>query len=222
MFRLSLIATLILFVSPCAMAKPYIYSKDWTSRNTVKWEKMFGPLKTQNNLNYLEIGVYEGRTLIWVMENLLPDSSNRATVIDIFEGDLQKRFEHNLKVSGIDRQRVQVMKGSSQKLLKNLPEESYDLIYVDGDHRGSAVLTDAVLAWPLLKHGGYMVFDDYELRFFSREEENSAVAIDTFVRLFYKELRVVRKGYQFVVQKQKMYHVPANISPQDPARFTSI
>ncbi len=36
----------------------------------------------------------------------------------------------------------------------------YDFVYVDGSHRASDVLTDAVLAWPLLKAGGLLIFDD--------------------------------------------------------------
>ncbi len=198
----------------------FSYTTDWTSRNTTRWEKMFASLRNQQNLKYLEIGVYEGRTLIWVMKTLLPHSSTRATAIDIFDGDLQSRFEKNLAASGIDSHRVEIIKGPSQSKLKSLVEESYDLIYVDGDHRGSAVMADAVLGWSLLKHGGYMVFDDYELQYFSLEEENATIAIDTFVRLYHKELRVVHKGYQYVVQKQKMSNVPANISESDPVKFT--
>ena len=37
----------------------------------------------------------------------------------------------------------------------------YDLIYVDASHRSKDVLVDAILAWPLLRDGGIMIFDDY-------------------------------------------------------------
>ena len=34
-------------------------------------------------------------------------------------------------------------------------------VYVDGSHHARDVLQDAVLAWGLLRPGGYMIFDDY-------------------------------------------------------------
>lgn len=40
--------------------------------------------------------------------------------------------------------------------------QQFDLIYIDGSHMRVDVMMDAVLAWPLLKAGGVMVFDDYE------------------------------------------------------------
>ena len=33
---------------------------------------------------------------------------------------------------------------------------------MDGSHHARDVLQDAVLAWGLLRPGGYMIFDDYE------------------------------------------------------------
>lgn len=38
----------------------------------------------------------------------------------------------------------------------------FDLIYIDGSHMRLDVLTDAVMAWQLLRVHGILVFDDYE------------------------------------------------------------
>lgn len=40
--------------------------------------------------------------------------------------------------------------------------ETFDWIYVDGRHDYDGVLIDWHYAWPLLKKGGVMVFDDYD------------------------------------------------------------
>jgi len=37
----------------------------------------------------------------------------------------------------------------------------FDVIYVDAVHTRDAVYTDAMAAWPLLKNGGLMLFDDW-------------------------------------------------------------
>ena len=40
----------------------------------------------------------------------------------------------------------------------------YDFIYIDGDHTAFAVLEDMVLSWKLLKIGGMLLVDDYEMK----------------------------------------------------------
>jgi len=41
-----------------------------------------------------------------------------------------------------------------------LMNEHFDFIYIDGAHEAKFVIQDAVLALPLLKPGGYILFDD--------------------------------------------------------------
>ena len=38
---------------------------------------------------------------------------------------------------------------------------NFDLIYIDASHYAPDVLSDAVLAFKLLKPGGILIFDDY-------------------------------------------------------------
>ena len=40
-------------------------------------------------------------------------------------------------------------------------KESFDFIYIDPSHQAPDILTDAVLAFKLLRLSGVMVFDDY-------------------------------------------------------------
>ncbi|MBW2723706.1 MAG: class I SAM-dependent methyltransferase, partial [Deltaproteobacteria bacterium] len=98
----------------------------------------------------------------------------------------------------------EVIKGSSQVEMRKLPLESFDLIYIDGSHAANDVLTDALLAWGLLKPGGLIVFDDYgpwnpewptRLR--------PAFSINSFVTAFEGEVEVVDRYYQLVVRKRK-------------------
>jgi len=64
------------------------------------------------------------------------------------------------------------------------------------------VLTDACMAWPLLKQGGLMVFDDY-LWGESRDIlHRPRLAVDMFVNIFAEELDIVHMGYQFVVKRK--------------------
>lgn len=50
----------------------------------------------------------------------------------------------------------------SPEALEVFEEEFFDWIYIDGLHDYNGVLRDFEAAWPLLKKGGVMVFDDYK------------------------------------------------------------
>lgn len=50
----------------------------------------------------------------------------------------------------------------SPEALKRFDKKMFDWIYVDGRHDYDGVLADFTYAWPLLKKGGVMVFDDYD------------------------------------------------------------
>jgi energy-coupling factor transporter ATP-binding protein EcfA2 len=80
--------------------------------------------------------------------------------------------------------------------------ERYDFIYIDGSHVAKDVLTDACMAWPLLKQGGLLVFDDY-LWGDSRDIlHRPRLAVDFFANIFAEELDIVHIGHQFAVRKK--------------------
>jgi predicted O-methyltransferase YrrM len=114
--------------------------------------------------NYLEIGTFEGASLSYMFNNVMLNPSSKATVIDPFDSFINgcqnqlQIFKSNLQPY-LDR--ITIIEGYSQNELNKLIPNSFDLIYVDGDHTSQAVFTDAMLSFPLLKSGGIMIFDDY-------------------------------------------------------------
>jgi len=57
---------------------------------------------------------------------------------------------------------LNVRRGDSKVILPTLAPESYDLIYIDGDHSYEAVRADLANAAPLLRDGGILCGDDLE------------------------------------------------------------
>jgi len=190
--------------SAAKSAEKYTFTSDWFSANIPIWTKVLDEMKGRPNLRYLEIGVYEGRSFFWVMDNILSDPSSKATAIDTFDiylgNDPEVTFRHNLRRSGYEAQ-VTVMKGSSREKLRELPLNSFDLIYVDGDHSSKSVLIDAVSAWDLLKENGLMIFDDYDWPHPIPTEMRPAFALDVFQNLMSEEFQVVLKHYQLIIRK---------------------
>jgi SAM-dependent methyltransferase len=188
----------------------YVFGEDWFSQNIPKWDKNLADLKGKPGIRYLEIGPYEGRSFLWVLDNVLTHPTSRGTAIDIFQAEpgtvykegYEFRFRSNLDLSGA-RERVEVIKGSSQVEMRKLPLESFDLIYVDGSHAANDVLADAVLAWSLLEPGGVIIFDDYGAWNTNWPRRlRPAFAINSFVTAYDKEIEVIDRSYQLVLRKR--------------------
>ena len=181
------------------------FSFDWTSRNVPIWTRVLTPLMGQPDLNYLEVGVFEGRTVVWMLENVLTHPTARLTGMDIFGGGLEEKYLSTLEATG-QAHKATTIRGFSQIELKNLPAESFDIIYVDGSHTADDVLADAVLSWQLLKDGGLLIFDDYTWAGVPPvgrlpSELRPGVAIDAFVTSYRNYLTVVHREYQMMVRK---------------------
>jgi len=205
----------------------YRFSHDWVSDNVSSWNVILGSLKGKPNIHALEIGSFEGRSSIWFLENILTDSTATITCIDIWEGFYEKRssgsfegvFDENIKAYG-QTSKVIKIKGRSDFVLRELKRESFDFIYIDGSHWAKDVLVDAVLAWDLLKPGGYMIFDDYyqsEYRSWFLPHQTAKMAIDAFLNIFGPYLELLHKDYQVVVKK-KTSDDSVNLATHKPLR----
>jgi predicted O-methyltransferase YrrM len=167
--------------------------------------------------NFLEIGSYEGRSAVWIVENMLEDGG-KLCCIDTWEGgeehkaakenmgDVQKTFLHNIEIlkGQFPERRIEAYKGTSTRYLAELicnSDERFDFIYIDGSHTARDVLTDACMAWPVLKPGGIMVFDDYMWGDARDTLHRPKIAIDMFATIFAEELAFVHFGYQLAVRK---------------------
>jgi len=184
------------------------FTQNWfeiTAREN--FDKFLSEFKGKEGLKFLEIGCFEGMASRWLLENILTGGSG-LTVIDTFVGSVEhqsagidiggrKRFEENIAEY---KDKVTIYEGYSQDILKKLPENKYDFIYVDGDHRAKGALQDMVLSWPLLKKGGIMIMDDYAWNGFS-DHLNACIAMDAFLNCYVGEYELLLKEYQIVVRK---------------------
>jgi predicted O-methyltransferase YrrM len=86
---------------------------------------------------------------------------------------------------------------SSQALAQLIQQkQEYDFIYIDGDHSPLGVLTDATMAWQLLRKGGVMLFDDYQY-----DREPTKIGIDAFLNSF-DGYELIIDNYQLAVMKK--------------------
>jgi predicted O-methyltransferase YrrM len=182
--------------------KDYQFSSDWFTHNIPVWEQFLAAFKDKADVRYLEVGVFEGRSAVWMLENILTHPSARLTAIDIFPDDLLDRFVGNIEKSGF-RDKVEIFKGKSQEKLRELPLASYDLIYIDASHRAKHVFLDTALSWDLLKDGGLLIFDDYLPNTEIPADLLPKGSIDTFLMAFGDEIELLHSEYQIIVRKSK-------------------
>jgi predicted O-methyltransferase YrrM len=186
---------------------PYRFTAPWHLAQMKTWEDVLAPLRGKPGLRYLEIGVFEGRSLLWMFERVLTDASTTATAIDVFAGDYAATFDANIAAAKLGK-RVTKKIGPSAQVLRAMGDERFDVIYIDGSHTADDVLADAVLTWPMVEVGGLVIFDDYEWTGRGKGEGVLPVelrphlAIDAFITAYRQEIEVVHRGYQVIVRKR--------------------
>jgi precorrin-6B methylase 2 len=139
----------------------FAFEYDYTTSHDALWRDCLRPFAAQPDVHLLEVGVFEGRSSVWFLQNVFTHPTSTLTCIDSFErAEDEARFDHNVRASGA-APRVTKLKGQSVAVLPSLAGRTFDVIYVDGSHEATDVLMDAVLCWQLLRSGGVMIFDDY-------------------------------------------------------------
>jgi len=187
------------------------FTQDWFTYNIPHMEQLVRMLPARKR--FLEIGCFEGRATCWFLQHAL-DEDGTMVCVDPFEGsmehtqldlsDLYKRFQANVYEVLKPTQNLATFTETSYKALAFLinEKEQFDLIYVDGSHTAYDVLTDACMAWGLLKQGGIMVFDDYHWRPDGyTDQQTPKLAVDVFSHVFKGQFNVVHDGYQIAIQK---------------------
>ena len=188
---------------PPETPEPYEFTYDWFTSAVPVWTRVLEPYSGRPDTHYLEVGVFEGRSAIWMLNNILTHPTSTLTGIDLFPGDLRETYLANLELSGVAHKAVTIT-GRSQVELRGLQPDSYDIIYIDGGHTGDMVLADAVLSWDLLKVGGLLIFDDYRWKMEEYPAEvRPGVSIQAFITAYRNYLEVVHLDYQAIVRKKK-------------------
>ena len=121
-----------------------------------------------------EIGIFQGVFSRSLYETLSP---RQLFLLDLFSGggysgdhdgnhvvyaDLEQSYMNMISYS-FDKPAIRLVKGDSSTLLKQFPDDAFDMIYIDGDHRYEGCKKDLLEAYKKVKSGGYICGHDYEM-----------------------------------------------------------
>jgi len=196
---------LIVFSSTGAQGQDeeaFEFTDDFTTVHVNDWLKYLGKFKGHKHIKMLEIGSYEGRSTLWFLQNILTGAGSEMTANDLYKDpEVEARFLKNLK-SQMASKRVKLLKGPSQEVLRSLPLNSFDIVYIDGSHYGPNVMIDAIHAFQLAKVGGVIIFDDFDASPEFPSDLRPQSTIRNFLRSFRDEVKLIQKGYwQVIVEK---------------------
>jgi predicted O-methyltransferase YrrM len=115
----------------------------------------------------VEIGANGGATTRVILGTIGP-RGGRVLAVDSYridypwytEGRSVKRLEEWLKALPDAEERVLLAVADSKVLARFIADGIIDLVFIDGDHRYSAVAEDIKRWWPKVKLGGIMCGDD--------------------------------------------------------------
>lgn len=164
--------------------------------------KKNGRTASQADFRVLEIGAYAGASAIQWGQALKKQNIANPFVfsVDPWEGyiDLEKNhrlryrmmnhalatgtilelFKWNVHAAGIDEICEPVI-GTAESVLSRFEENTFDVIYIDGNHDYEAVKKDIQTVLPLLKDDGLLCGDDLEAQLGDVDEEYLRKNIDT-------------------------------------------
>lgn len=144
----------------------YEFTNSWFEENSrAAWHAIFPALQPRR---VLEVGCFEGRSTVYLIENPWVEELH---CVDPWEGygehdwetveAAERRFQRNIAAALRERQtNVIIHKEHSAIALPKLEPLYFDFIYIDGSHEEGAAVLDAQNAWPLLRVGGIIGFDD--------------------------------------------------------------
>jgi len=151
----------------------------WCGASTLTWGESIEKYFNSNGsitcvdawVPYIDLGVNPTEDI-----QMIDNALRKNEVFDVFKHNIQ------FLTNSIE---IKIHKGWSQDILPSLEKETYDLVYIDGDHKYDIVVSDIKNAVPLLRNGGIMCGDDLELQL--HECEPSISNINQNVDRLYNE-----------------------------------
>jgi hypothetical protein len=170
--------------------------KNFWFLNNIEIINFFLPKSKDIKFDYLEIGSYEGMSLLNILEQY---KNVHATCIDLWsDAEVEKVFDENFK----NFKNLEKIKSDSIIALRKLNgnKREFDYVYIDGLHEGTHVLIDAIQSFKLLKTNGVIIFDDF-MQYDRNLLYKSYEGIYCFLKLFKKQIKILYFQNILVIKK---------------------
>ena len=189
---------------------------NWFGYVQPNFEEFLTPLAGKDDLKFLQLGVFTGDASVWIAENILTGKGCWLIDVDTWQGSDEADHKsmdfddvyaaYKLKTALYKtkiKNTIKTFKSTTTWFLSSTRRDpDYDFIYIDADHTTVGVILDAELAWPQLKSGGIMAFDDYLWGHESGDPRLAPqVGIDLFLHRHLGNYELLAKNNQVWVRK---------------------
>ncbi len=155
------------------------FTKDWfRGRNARTFTNKVRPAWAGKAAVYLEIGVWEGQSLVWMLQHVLTNPNSRAYGVDPWlmqnrhpTEEMEANYvraRHNLAPwagrcslhRATSHDFLQICTWRQSRHFAPLRPGQVDICMIDGNHDADTVARDAAGVLQMLRPGGWMLFDD--------------------------------------------------------------
>lgn len=138
---------------------PRSFTQDWTGPFRANAHRHLWSLRGQP-IRYVEVGIYEGRSGCWMLDNILTHPGSQYVGIDTWDERTSGR--EVVARANLDHPRHgrRIIKATSDVAAEMLKGDPIDVLYIDGGHTEDDVKRDFQSLYPLLNVGGIVAFDD--------------------------------------------------------------
>ena len=190
---------------------------NWFEYVRPNFEEFLTPLAGKDNLKFLQLGVFTGDASVWLCKNILTGKGCWLIDVDTWQGSDEADHKsmdfddvyaaYKLKTALYKtkiKNTIKTFKTTTTWFLTSVRKDpDYDFIYIDADHTTVGVILDAELAWPQLKSGGIMAFDDYTWQHDSGDPRLAPqVGIDLFLHRHELDYQLLTKNNQVWIRKR--------------------
>ena len=187
------------------------FTTNYFDVNIPAWQELFTEASWPRSRAYrvVEVGSFEGRSARWIAENLLTPGSELYCIDPWVNPETYALFQRNIAELP-NAEAVRPIRQRSDRALLDLAAQGLiaELVYIDGCHHAPDVLTDLVLAWQILRPGGFIICDDYLWEDAACDagdiRNRPKLAIDAFTTIFGRHIKIPGKLpiRQVVLQKR--------------------
>lgn len=153
----------------------------------------------------LEVGSYEGLAAKYMCQNML-EEGGRVIVVDPLKDYYTEEDDHDAypyfkqqyqrwrrNTKGLP---IELFREDSRDVLPRFHAFRFCFAFIDGNHEGEVVYADAINTFPIIKNGGYILFDDYNIY-----TEDTKAGIDKFLQEYQGQYNIIKSEYQLLIQK---------------------
>ena len=156
-------------------------------------------------LRALQIGTYTGDATDWLVNNReieylhdvdtwegSEETAHESLDFSSVEAYYDSRFKDNNKI-------LKYKMSSDEFFLKST--DTYNFIYIDGDHTALQTAIDGLNGFRHLVPGGVMAFDDYLWNYGGKEYLEPKRGVDCVLNVCKGEYNIIESGYQVWIEK---------------------